>query len=143
MKIKTALLLTVILLFQNPASGEAATLGEKVIGKTIKTVVRLVVATTNIEKVKKKIVNKLNAIDDEEFKARYAGFYELIKDLPPDIKAAYKVTPHMTRQEMIENIESVDKKEVYRIISRIPDKTVTDLFREYRRGMRERSRGKR
>lgn len=86
MKTKIILALTIILLFKDPVFSEA-TIGEKVIGKTIKTVVRLVVVTTNLEKVKKRLVNKLRAIGDEEFRARYVRFYELIKDLPRDIKA--------------------------------------------------------
>ena len=72
---------------------------------------------------------------DEKFKIRYAEFYELLKDLPSDIKAAYKVTPHMTRKQMIKNIESVDKKKIYKIISNISNKTVADLFKEYLKGM--------
>ena len=131
MKIKIALLLPIVFLFQNPVSLEAATIGQTVVGKTIKTVVRLAVATRNIEKVKKRLVDKLNLIDEEDFSRRYTKFYELIKELPPDIKATYKVTPHMSREQMIKNVKSVDKKKIYGIISRIPDKTVTELFKEY------------
>lgn len=136
MNIKIVLLLALIFL-QSTASTEAATIKEKVVGKTIKAVVRIAVATTNIGKVKKRLVNKLGLIEDEEFRIRYANLYELIKDLPPDIKTAYKITPHMTKEQMIENIESVDKKEIYKIISRIPDKTVADLFKEYLRETRQ------
>ena len=139
MKIKIVLLLTLIFFFQNPVSAKGATIGEKVVGKTIKTAVRVVVATTNIKKAKKRLVNKLQLMKDEEFRIRYAKFYELIKDLPPDIKITYKITPHMTRQQMIENIESVDKKKIYKILHRISDKTIADLFKEYLRETRQKS----
>ncbi|MEE8317827.1 MAG: hypothetical protein V3S13_02830 [Candidatus Omnitrophota bacterium] len=139
MRIKIALLLAGILFFQNSASLEASTIKEKVVGKTIKTVVRITLLTTNIKKVKKKLVGKLEAIEDGEFKERYARFYELVKDLPPDIKATYEVAPNMTRDQMIKNIESVDKKEIYKIIRSISDKTTTELFEEY---LRERDEAK-
>ncbi len=136
MRIKIVLLLVVIFFFQDPVFAEASTIGEKVVGKTIKTVVRIAVATTNLKKVKKKLVKKLELMDDEKFRIRYAESYDLLKDLSPDIKATYKVTPRMTKEQMIKNIESVDKKEIYKIISSIPDKTVAGLFKEYLRGMR-------
>lgn len=121
-----------------PVSAESATIKQKVVGKTIKIVVRISIATTNIKKIKKRFVNKLRLMGDEEFRMQYAKFYELIKDMPQDIKTIYKVTPAMTREEMIENIESVDKKKIYKILSSIPDKTVAELFKEYRMEMRRR-----
>ncbi len=133
MKIKIVLLLAVILFFQSPVYSETATIKQKVVGKTIKTVARIAVATTNIEKTKKRLVNKLRLMEDKQFRAQYAEFYELVKDIPRDIKIAYNVTPAMTREQMVENIESLDKKNIYKIISGIPDKTVAELFKEYRR----------
>ena len=115
-----------------PLSAEAG-VGEKVIGTTIKTVVKTVIAVTNLEKIKKKIIYKLDRMNEKEFRARYAKFYELIKDLPQDIKAKYKVTPSMTKSQMTKNIASATKKEIYRIVNRTPDKTVTELFKEYLR----------
>ena len=139
MKIKIVLLLSLVLFLQTPVFAESATIKQKVIGKTIKTMVRFVVATTNIEKVKKRLVNKLGLMRDEQFRAQYAKFYELIKDVPQDIKTNYKVTPRMTKDEMIENIESMDKKKAYKIINSISDKTAAELFKRYRREMRETS----
>ncbi len=138
MKIKILSLL-IIFLFLRPSLAEAG-LGEKVISSTVKTVVKTAVAVTNLEKTKKKLVNKLDAMDEEEFRVRYAEFYKLIKDLPEDIKTTYKVTPYMTKDQMVKNINSVNKKEIYAIINRIPDKTVADLFKEYLKGMGKKSR---
>ena len=136
MRIRIVLLLVVLLFFQEPVFAETATIGEKVVGKAIKTVVRIAVATTNIKKAKKKLVKKLELMDDEKFRIRYDKSYGLLKDLPPDIKATYKVTLRMTREQMIENIESADKKQIYKIISGIPDETIAGLFKEYLREMR-------
>lgn len=133
MKIKIVLLLAMILFFQSAARAETATIKQKVVGKTIKVVARFAVATTNLKKTKKRFVNKLRRMEDEKFRTEYARFYELIKDMPQDIKTAYNITPSMTREQMIENIESLDKKKIYKIISSIPDKTVAGLLKECRR----------
>lgn len=133
MKVRITLLLAVILFFQSSVYAETATIKQKVVSKTIKIVARIAVATTNIEKTKKRIVNKLRLMGDEQFRARYDKFYELVNDIPQDLKSIYKVTSAMTREQMIENIQSMDKKKIYEIISSIPDKTVAELFNEYRR----------
>lgn len=130
------LLLALVLLWQYSVYAESATILEIVTSKTIKTTVRIAVATTNIEAVKKKLINKIRQMDNEKFKIKYAQLYKIVKDLPPGIKVAYNVTPNMTKEQMIDNIKSLDKKEVYRLISRLPDKTVSDLFKLYLREMR-------
>ena len=134
MKIKIFLLLVMIFFFQDPVSVEAD-IGEKVVGTTIKGAVKIYVAMTNLEKVKKKIINEIEKANEKEFRIKYAKLYELAKDLPPDIKATYKVTPVMTKEQFIKNVKSVDKKTIYRIINRIPDKTITALFKQYLKGM--------
>lgn len=124
------LLLAVIFFLKNPASAEAG-VGEKLAGMTIKSTVKIYTAVTNIEKTKKKIIDKLQKTDEEEFREQYAKLYELVKDLPSDIKAAYRITPDMTMEQMVENVRSVDKKAVYKIINSMSDRTVTELFKQY------------
>lgn len=135
MKMKIVLLLAVVLFFQSPSPvyAETATIQQKVVGKTIKIVAKFVVATTNLKKAKKKIVNKLRLMEEEQFRTEYAELYEMIKDLPRDIKVTYNVTPAMTREQMIENIGPLNKKEIYKIISSIPDKMVAGLLKKYRK----------
>lgn len=124
-------LLIIIFLFQKPASAEAA-VGEKLIGATVKGIAKLVVTATDIDKVKKRFTDKLRGMDNEKFRVKYARLYEVIKNLPEDIKAAYRISPEMPKEQMIKNIESVNsKKEIYRTINRIPDRTITELLKLY------------
>lgn len=134
MRLVTAVLLTVLLFFWCPVSAEAG-IGEKVIGSTIKGAVKVYVAITNIETKKKQIIAKLKKADARRYKEKYARLYVLLKDLPPHLKATYKVTPHMNKEQMIKNVESMDKKAIYRAINSIPDKTVMALFKQYRSEM--------
>lgn len=130
-RLKIISLFIIIFLFQKPVSTEA-TVGEKLIGTTVKGVAKIVVLTADLDKTKKRFSDKLNRMDKEKFEAKYARLYAIIKDLPQDLKTRYKITPDMTKEQMIKNIESVDtKKELYRTINRIPDKTITELLKLY------------
>ena len=130
MRSKIILILMMLFFFQGPASAEAG-IGEKLLGTTVKAAVKMYVAMRNLEKIKEKIIAKVGKADEEEFRIKYAQLYELAKDLPPDIKATYKITPDMTKAQLIKNIRSVDKKTIYKIINRIPDKTIAGLFKQY------------
>ena len=138
MKIFAAISMVLFTLCFMPPSAEAG-VGEKLAGVTIKSTVKIYTAITNIEKTKKKIIDKIQKTDKKEFRERYARLYELVKDLPPDIKAAYKVTPYMTKGQMVENVRSVDKKAVYKIINSMSDRTVTELFKQYLKEARKKS----
>ena len=130
-KAKIMPLLIIIFLFQKPAPAEA-TVGEKLIGVTVKGIAKLVVTTTDIDKAKKRFSDKLRDMDNEKFRVKYARLYEVIKDLPGDLKTVYRITPDMTKEQMIKNIESVNsKKEMYRTINRIPDRTIKELLKLY------------
>jgi len=63
MRMRVVLLLAMIFFLKNPASAEAG-VGEKLAGVTIKTTVKICTAMTNIEKTKKKIIDKLQKTDD-------------------------------------------------------------------------------
>ena len=135
---RVVLLLAMIFFLKAPVSAEAG-VGEKLAGVAIKSTVKIYTAVTNIEKTKKKILDKLQKTDEAEFRERYAKLYELVKDLPSDIKAAYRITPDMTMEQMAENVRSVDKKAVYKIINSMSDRTVTELFKQYLKEARKKS----
>lgn len=133
------LLLTMILFLRCPISAEAG-VGEKFVGTTIKGVVKTYVTLINIEAKKQKIIAKLRGMDEDKYRRKYAKLYVLIKDLPPHLKAAYKVTPHMSKEQMIKNMQSVDKKTIYETINSIPNKTVAELFKQYLKEMGQKRR---
>lgn len=125
------LILSIILLHTILLNTAEANIGEKIVSSTAKTMVKTYVALINLEKTKNKLINKLEKIDYNEYKIRYAKLYNVIKDLPPQIKSTYNITPGMSKAQMAKNIQSVDKKELYKIINSIPDKAVTELFKKY------------
>ena len=130
MKKNLTLLLLIVLFFQNSAVAEVS-MGEKIIGLTFKSLAKAYVVTLNINKFKEKYINKLERMEEEKFRTRYAKVYESIKELPPHLKATYGITEHMAKEEAIRNIESLEKKKAYEVINAIPDKLIAKLFKQH------------
>lgn len=133
MRIKIILLLILSLCFQSSIfAKEKASVPDRIIGSTFKTLAKAFVATTDINKLKKNYIDKLNKMDNEKFKKRYAKVYETLKDLPPHLKAKYGISENMTKEQAIKNIESFDnKKKMYKIIDSIPDTFIVYHFKQY------------
>lgn len=103
------------------------TLQDKMISSTIKTLTKAFIAITDCHK----IVDKLNTIDEEVFKKRYAQLYEFFAYLPSDIKIKYGISDRMTKEQMISRMISLDKNELYKSIDALPDEVLATQFRLY------------
>ncbi len=104
---------------------------DKIIGSIFKGLAKLYVASADLNQLKKDHIDKLNELDLEKFQNRYAKIYAVIKDWPPALKSNYRVTEHMTREQAIETIESVDKKKIYEMIDAVPDTVISKKFKNY------------
>lgn len=130
----TILLLVAGLCFQSCIfAQENVSIEDKIIGSTFKTLAKAFAAMTDINKLKKNNIDRLNKMDEEKFRRRYAKVYEVIKDLPPKLKASFRVTEHMTKEQVIKNIESFDKNKIYETIDSIPDTIIAKEFKQYLR----------
>jgi len=127
-----SLFLTLILCFKTTAfAQEKVVMEDKIIGSTFKALAKAFIVIADINKLKKNGIDKLNKMDEEKFQRRYAKVYEVIKDLPFRLKVSYGVTEHMTKEQAIKNIESLDKKKIYEIIDLVPDTIIANNFKQY------------
>jgi hypothetical protein len=110
---------------------EKVRIEDKIIGSMFKILAKTFVVTVDIDKLKKNNIEKLNKMDEEKFRRRYAKVYEVIKDLPPNFKVSYGITEHMSKEQVIKNIESFDKEKIYETIDSIPDKIIATQFKQY------------
>lgn len=126
------LILVIGLSFQSCAfAKEKVSIGNMIIGSIFKGLAKAYVTMTDIDKLKKDNIDKLNKMDAEKFQRRYAKVYEVIKDLPSDLKVSYGVTEHMTKEQVIKNIESFDKEKINGTIDSIPDTIIVKQFKKY------------
>jgi len=110
---------------------EKVSIEEQIIGSTFKTLAKAYVAIVDINKLKKSNIDKLNNMDEEKFQRRYIKVYEVIKDLPFPVKVNYRITEHMTREEVIRNIRLLNKEKIYTIIDSLPDAFIANHFKQY------------
>lgn len=126
------LLLAISLSSQNYVfAEEKASIEDKIIGSTFKALAKTFVAMADIDKLKKNNIDKLNKMDKEKFKKRYAEFYEVIKDLPVELKVAYGIGEAMAKEQAVRNIDSLNKKRIYEIVDSLPDIIITKQFKRY------------
>ncbi|MCR4338154.1 MAG: hypothetical protein NUV91_10155 [Candidatus Omnitrophica bacterium] len=131
MKKQIFVMMVLILCFSRAAFAQPKASNEdKIISATFKTLAKAFVATTDIEKLKKKNIDKLNKMDEEKFKKKYAETYKIIKDLPAPLKTRYGIIDKMTKEHAVRNIHSLDKKKTYEIIDAIPDAIIAREFKE-------------
>jgi hypothetical protein len=110
---------------------EKVNLEAKMIGSTFKTLAKAFVVMADVDKLKKNNIEKLSKMDEEKFRKRYAKVYEVAKDLPPKFKDSYGITGSMSREQVIRNIKSLDKKKICQAIDSVPDTIIARQFRQY------------
>lgn len=115
--LKIILLFIIVLFFQSP-----------IIGFTFKTVTKAFVAVSDFNKLKKHYIDVLNKMDEEEFQRKYS---EVLCVWPFNLKFSYIFAEHMTKERVIKDIESLDKKRIYATINSIPNKAIAYNFKQY------------
>lgn len=101
---------------------------DKVIGSTFRGLARTFVAMTDINKLRDNSITKVEKMSDGKFNKKYAKAYDILKDLPEDIKLQYAITEQMTRQQAIANMKNLNKKEMYKLINAIPNNLIANAF---------------
>jgi ATP-dependent protease Clp ATPase subunit len=110
---------------------ESVSLEDKVIGGTFKGLAKMYVATCDVNKLKKENIAVMNKMSDEKFNKRYARVYRVIRYMPDKLKSEYGIAENMSREQVIKNINSLDKDRMYEIVDAIPDTAIANEFKRY------------
>ena len=102
-----------------------------VVGGTIKTLARVFIKTSNLPKLKDKYIRMIEKMKEEKFQKHYTQFYDVYKELPPDLKEKYVFSDKATKQEVIHHIETVNKRDLMVIISKIPSEFIVNKTKYY------------
>ncbi len=106
-------------------------LGDRAIAATIKTLAKAFVQTVDLEKFKAKHIRSLSKMTEEKFQKRYVEIYDVVKDIPAELRIKYGVTEHLDRTEAIRDIGHLDKTDLAQIIDGIPDQVVIKYVKIY------------
>jgi hypothetical protein len=111
-------------------------LEDRVIGSLFKTTAKVFISTVDIDTLKKQNIEKLNKMDTEKFRKQYTRVYGVIKELP-FLETRYGITENTTKDEVIKEIQALNKKQIYEIIDVVPDTVIVSQFRQYLNGKKQ------
>ncbi|MBI3315007.1 MAG: hypothetical protein HYZ86_03590 [Candidatus Omnitrophica bacterium] len=106
-------------------------LSDRAIAATVKTLAKVFVETVDLEKFKAKHIRSLSKMTEEKFQKRYIEIYDVVKDIPAELRVKYGVTEHLNRTEAVKNIGHLDKTDLAEIIDGIPDQVVIKYVKIY------------
>ena len=125
-------LIIFLLLLVLPSNSYArCSLYDFVVGGTIKTLAKIYVKTSNLPKLKAKYIQKITNMKEDKFHKYYTRFYDVYKELPPDLKQKYVFTDKVTKAEVIHKIEAVNKRDLIGIINKIPSDFISRKTKYY------------
>lgn len=106
-------------------------LQDKIIGSTFKSLAKTFVLASDLENLKRSNIDKINRMDEEKFRKRYARLYEVIKELPASFQVKYGFKEDMTKEEAVKTITSFNKKKMCRMIDSVPEAVIAAEFKRY------------
>lgn len=124
------LLAALILSARAPAAAEPS-FEDRAIALLLKDLARGFTAVADIEKIKRDNVRKIRRMDEEKFRKKCIRICDSIKDMPPAIKDEYRLAPDMSKEQVVRDIESLDKKKIYAIIDATPDQMLAQMFKRH------------
>ena len=105
-------------------AAEKVAVQDRVVGGTFKTMAKAYIAAADIGPLKENNIKRIESMREDWFKQKYAEVYQVIGELPPEVRAKYRVKDGMTKREAIALIRSLDKKDMYEIIDKVPDPAI-------------------
>lgn len=132
MEVRIILLLVMGIGFQSCAfAQEKVSLQEEIIGSTFKTLAKGYVSVMDVDKFKNDSIEQINKSSPDKYKRKYAKVYELIKELPFNLKIKYGITENMPKEQLIKDIELLDKQKIYEAIDLVPNTIIAQEFKRY------------
>jgi hypothetical protein len=107
---------------------QKATWDEKAIGATFKTLGKAFISTTDLKKLKQDNIKKIKRMDEEKFRSRYSDYFNII-NRSPLLQSKYRLSGNMTRQQAIEKLNGLNKKELCDIVDSVPDSVIAQEFK--------------
>ncbi|MDD5688560.1 MAG: hypothetical protein PHE88_12095 [Elusimicrobia bacterium] len=111
-------------------AGEDVSMFDKMISITFKSLAKSYIATSDIDNLKKKNIDKLIKMDEKKFRKQYLKTYPDLQKLPQPIRTKYGITEKLTKKQAIKIFAKFDKKALYEIIDSVPHYLIAEKFKE-------------
>jgi len=86
------------------------------------------VSVSDMEKLKKTAIERIDKMDKSAFHSWYMDFYEHVYDYP-FFTVKYGLYKELSKDEAIEKIKKLDKQQAYLIIDSLPDIVISNEFK--------------
>jgi hypothetical protein len=100
---------------------------DRAIGAAFKTLSKALISATDLEKLKQENIKKIKGMDEEKFRSRYSDYFNIINQAPL-LQSKYRLSKDMTRQQAIERLKGLDKKELCDMVDSVPDSVIAQEF---------------
>lgn len=110
---------------------DALSLGDKAISSSFKALAKAYTYSIDLEAIKKAQIKRIERMSQEKFEKRQKEIYGVIKNLSPNVQKQYNISAHMSKSEVVADIESLDKRKIYELIDAFPDRVIVEEFYKY------------
>ncbi len=124
-------------LMAEEAAPKSPGIGDRIIASTFKTLAKAYVATANLEKIKKTQIDHLRGMNNDKFQKRFHKIQSTLNPLPASFKTKYGLKDQMAKEEVIAEIEKLDKKQINQMIEETPDTFIALQFKNYLRDLKQ------
>jgi len=104
---------------------------ENLVAVSLKALAKGFVLTMDVTKVKAKEIKKISGMSNDKFHKQYQRVYAVLKGVPPQMRTKYGLAENITKQEAVENIEHLQKKDMMKFIDSVPDKLIVKEVNDY------------
>ncbi|MGE5309290.1 MAG: hypothetical protein ACM3OC_09405 [Deltaproteobacteria bacterium] len=115
---------------QQSDTGKKGAFGEAAVGGALKILAKTYVNTTNIKKLAKRHIKRIEKMDEETFQAYYGRTLSVIK-ASPRLTTDFGVPAYLTREAALDQLRQVNKEKLCRMIDAVPDKVVIEQFKSF------------
>ena len=110
---------------------------DRLIAASFKTLAKVYLTTVNFDRFKEDQIRHLEKMNEEKFQKHFKKVREVLKTIPLGIKQKYGFKDQMTRAQVIQRIDPLDKKTVYQMIDDIPESFIAFQFKQYLHDLKE------
>jgi len=101
------------------------------IGMGFKSLAKSFILCNDLGKLKSKYIVKLKSMNQEKFKMRYLKIYNVLKELPLEVREKNGINADMTKEQVIAKLGKLNKRELYDIVDEVPNELIYRLFERF------------
>lgn len=101
-------------------------MADKAVAMTMRTMAKAILAKSDVPKLQKQEIDRINTLNDAQFAAHYAEMYSAIKMT----RARYGFRKQMTKTQVIKAVSKLNEEKITDMIDSTPDEEVLKVYND-------------